>query len=100
MDEDSLYAFGGAFIGVGDGQTEDQGGLYFRWSALCGKCSGVARRDRSAPCDGAALCGEAYNEGSSVGVYIVKEAANGPPCLAPDLPEVLMVETYAPGGAS
>ncbi|MCF3593581.1 D-alanine--D-alanine ligase [Rhodobacteraceae bacterium LMO-12] len=38
-----------------------------------------------------------YNEGSSVGVYIVKEAANGPPCLAPDLPEVLMVETYAPG---
>lgn len=38
-----------------------------------------------------------YNEGSSVGVYIVKEVANGPPCLAPDLPEVLMVETYAPG---
>jgi len=38
-----------------------------------------------------------YNEGSSVGVYIVKEAANGPPCLAPDLPETLMVETYAPG---
>jgi D-alanine-D-alanine ligase len=38
-----------------------------------------------------------FNEGSSVGVYIVKEAANGPPCLAPDLPETLMVETYAPG---
>ena len=38
-----------------------------------------------------------YNEGSSVGVYIVKEAANGPPCLAPDLPDILMVETYAPG---
>ena len=38
-----------------------------------------------------------FNEGSSVGVYIVKEAANGPPCLAPDLPEVLMVERYAPG---
>ena len=38
-----------------------------------------------------------YNEGSSVGVYIVREAANGPPCLAPDLPETLMVETYAPG---
>ncbi|WP_235866797.1 D-alanine--D-alanine ligase [Salibaculum griseiflavum] len=38
-----------------------------------------------------------YNEGSSVGVYIVTEAANGPPALAPDLPEVLMVETYAPG---
>lgn len=37
------------------------------------------------------------NEGSSVGVHIVTEAANGPPTLAPDLPEVLMVETYAPG---
>lgn len=38
-----------------------------------------------------------FNEGSSVGVYIVQEAANGPPMLAPDLPDVLMVETYAPG---
>ena len=38
-----------------------------------------------------------YNEGSSVGVYIVTERANGTPTLAPDLPETLMVETYAPG---
>ena len=38
-----------------------------------------------------------FNEGSSVGVYIVQEAANGPPYLAPDMPETLMVETYAPG---
>ena len=37
------------------------------------------------------------NEGSSVGIYIVHEAANGPPTLAPDLPDHLMVETYAPG---
>ncbi|MEM0948508.1 MAG: D-alanine--D-alanine ligase [Pseudomonadota bacterium] len=37
------------------------------------------------------------NEGSSVGIYIVSEAANGPPTLAPDLPEQLMVETYVPG---
>ena len=37
------------------------------------------------------------NEGSSVGIYIVSEAANGPPPLAPDLPARLMVETYAPG---
>ncbi|MEM9343482.1 MAG: D-alanine--D-alanine ligase [Pseudomonadota bacterium] len=36
-------------------------------------------------------------EGSSVGVYIVHENANGPPTLAPELPETLMVETYAPG---
>ncbi|WP_409077708.1 D-alanine--D-alanine ligase [Roseovarius sp. SCSIO 43702] len=38
-----------------------------------------------------------YNEGSSVGVYIVREAANGPPTLSPDMPERVMVETYAPG---
>ncbi len=38
-----------------------------------------------------------YNEGSSVGVYIVREAANGPPTLAPDLPETLMVEAFVPG---
>jgi D-alanine-D-alanine ligase len=38
-----------------------------------------------------------YNEGSSVGVYIVQEAANGPPTLAPDMPATLMVEAYAPG---
>lgn len=37
------------------------------------------------------------NEGSSVGVYIVSEAANGPPVLAPDMPESLMVEAYVPG---
>lgn len=37
------------------------------------------------------------NEGSSVGVYIVHEAANGPPKLADDMPDQLMVETYAPG---
>ena len=38
-----------------------------------------------------------YNEGSSVGVYIVHQAANGPPQLAPDMPEHVMVEAYAPG---
>ncbi len=37
------------------------------------------------------------NEGSSVGVYIVQEAANGPPQLNETMPEVVMVETYAPG---
>ena len=37
------------------------------------------------------------NEGSSVGIYIVRETANGPPTLAPDLPDRLMVESYAPG---
>tara|TARA_R100000789_G_scaffold7789_3_gene12021 strand:- start:1867 stop:2757 length:891 start_codon:yes stop_codon:yes gene_type:complete len=37
------------------------------------------------------------NEGSSVGVYIVHEAANAPPQLSDDMPETVMVETYAPG---
>ena len=38
-----------------------------------------------------------YNEGSSVGVYIVGESPNGPPQLARDMPAKVMVETYAPG---
>ncbi|WP_319824277.1 D-alanine--D-alanine ligase [Thalassovita sp.] len=38
-----------------------------------------------------------YNEGSSVGVYIVQEAANGPPVLSEDMPEIVMVEQYVPG---
>lgn len=37
------------------------------------------------------------NEGSSVGVYLVTEGANGPPQLSEEMPEVVMVETYAPG---
>lgn len=37
------------------------------------------------------------NEGSSVGVYIVREAANSPPQLSDDMPETVMVETFAPG---
>lgn len=36
-------------------------------------------------------------EGSSVGVYLVPEAANAPPQLAPDMPETVLVETYVPG---
>jgi len=37
------------------------------------------------------------NEGSSVGVYLVNEAANTPPLLSDDMPEQVMVETFAPG---
>ncbi|MDP5305545.1 D-alanine--D-alanine ligase [Paracoccus spongiarum] len=37
------------------------------------------------------------DEGSSVGVYIVHEAANGPPQLSEAMPARVMVETYAPG---
>ncbi|WP_235823746.1 D-alanine--D-alanine ligase [Actibacterium lipolyticum] len=37
------------------------------------------------------------NEGSSVGVYIVHEAANAPPQLSNDMPDEVMVEAFAPG---
>lgn len=37
------------------------------------------------------------NEGSSVGVYLVQEAANGPPALSDDMPATVMVEAFAPG---
>ena len=37
------------------------------------------------------------NEGSSVGVYIVSEGSNGPPQIADDMPDELMVEAYVPG---
>jgi len=37
------------------------------------------------------------NEGSSVGVYLVQEAANGPPQLSDEMPETVMVEAYVPG---
>ncbi|WP_294606787.1 D-alanine--D-alanine ligase [uncultured Roseovarius sp.] len=38
-----------------------------------------------------------YNEGSSVGVYLVHEAANAPPQLSDDMPDLVMVEAFAPG---
>jgi D-alanine-D-alanine ligase len=37
------------------------------------------------------------NEGSSVGVYLVMEGANGPAQLADDMPEVVLVEEYVAG---
>ncbi len=37
------------------------------------------------------------NEGSSVGIYLVHEGANGPPKLADDMPEQVMVEQYIAG---
>ncbi|MDP4031454.1 MAG: D-alanine--D-alanine ligase [Pseudorhodobacter sp.] len=37
------------------------------------------------------------NEGSSVGVYIVHDSANTPPQLSDAMPEMVMVESYAPG---
>ncbi len=37
------------------------------------------------------------NEGSSVGIYLVHDGANGPPQLSAEMPDSVMVETYAPG---
>lgn len=37
------------------------------------------------------------NEGSSVGVYLVADENNGPPQLDSDMPQIVMVETFAPG---
>jgi D-alanine-D-alanine ligase len=37
------------------------------------------------------------NEGSSVGVYLVTDDANGPPRLSDDMPDTVMVEAFAPG---
>ena len=38
-----------------------------------------------------------YNEGSSVGVYVVDENVNGPAKLGDDMPDLVMVEAFAPG---
>jgi D-alanine-D-alanine ligase len=38
-----------------------------------------------------------HNEGSSVGVYLVHENANGPARLAADAPDLLLVEKFVPG---
>ena len=37
------------------------------------------------------------NEGSSVGVYLVSDENSGPPQLGPEMPEMVMVEAFAPG---
>ena len=37
------------------------------------------------------------NEGSSVGIYLVHEDANGPPVLDRGMPDQVMVEAFAPG---
>ncbi len=38
-----------------------------------------------------------YNEGSSVGIYIVDENSNGPAQLSNDMPEWVMAEAFLPG---
>lgn len=38
-----------------------------------------------------------YNEGSSVGVYLVDASANTPPKLSEEMPQTVMVEAFLPG---
>ena len=38
-----------------------------------------------------------FNEGSSVGVYLVEEASEGSAKLSDDMPDLVMVEAFAPG---
>ncbi|WP_316015536.1 D-alanine--D-alanine ligase [Roseobacter sp. HKCCA0434] len=38
-----------------------------------------------------------YNEGSSVGIYIVQEGANGPAQIDENMPDMLMAEAFVPG---
>lgn len=38
-----------------------------------------------------------FNEGSSVGVYLVSDGASGPAQLAEDMPQTVMVEAFVPG---
>ena len=53
----------------------------------------IARSDPMEP----AYVVKPVNEGSSVGVYIVHERANGPAQLSPEMPEMLLVEQFIPG---
>jgi D-alanine-D-alanine ligase len=61
-------------------------------SVLASKAEVMARHLLPAP-----YVVKPYNEGSSVGVYLVMENANSPPQLADKMPEMVMVETFAPG---
>ena len=67
-------------------------GLPFVESRLAGKAEVMAAHVLPPP-----YVVKPYNEGSSVGIYIVEAGANRPPQLAEDMPERVMVETYAPG---
>ena len=66
-------------------------GLPFMPSVLASKQDVMAGHVMPAP-----YVVKPYNEGSSVGVYLVDAGAE-PPVLADDMPEMVMVEAFAPG---
>lgn len=61
-------------------------------SLICSKTDVMASHVMSPP-----YVVKPNNEGSSVGVYLVHEAANAPPQLSKEMPSEVMVETFAPG---
>lgn len=69
-----------------------EAGLPFVESVIAPKADVMARHVMPAP-----YVVKPNNEGSSVGVYLVMDGANRPPQLSDEMPEMVMVETYAPG---
>ncbi len=67
-------------------------GLPVAKSVLCARDEARARHMLPPP-----YVAKPYNEGSSVGIYIVHEAANSPPQLSDDMPTEVMVEEFVPG---
>ncbi len=67
-------------------------GLPFAVSLLTSRQDACARHPMTPP-----YVVKPYNEGSSVGVYLVRDGANGPAQLSADMPETVMVEEFIPG---
>ncbi|MXU65429.1 D-alanine--D-alanine ligase [Rhodobacteraceae bacterium KN286] len=67
-------------------------GLPVADSLLCGKAEAMAAHPMQPP-----YVVKPYNEGSSVGVYLVHESANGPAQLDDAMPDTVMVEAFVPG---
>jgi D-alanine-D-alanine ligase len=73
-------------------QIYREAGLPIVYSVLASKADVMAAHVIPAP-----YVVKPNNEGSSVGVYLVNEGANGPPKLSDDMPETVMVEAFVPG---
>ena len=69
-----------------------QAGLPVAHSVLADKSDAMTRHVMAPP-----YVVKPYNEGSSVGIYIVNEDANSPPHLSDDMPQTVMVESYVKG---
>ncbi|CUH76101.1 D-alanine--D-alanine ligase [Tropicibacter naphthalenivorans] len=72
-------------------QVYREAGLPVAASVLASKAEVMAAHVLPAP-----YVVKPYNEGSSVGVYLIEEGAE-PPVLSDDMPETVMVEAFIPG---